>query len=165
MQPDDFDALFTQHAQPLLAFLTYRLGDRAAAEDVLADTFERALRSRRRFDARRGDAKSWLYAIAVNLVRDSTRRAGAERRALAAEIERHPDGGVSPDASTQVETHRLVTEALTVLSPQERELIALRYGADLTVPEIAALLKLPLTTVEGRLYRALNKLRAELDGS
>jgi RNA polymerase sigma-70 factor (ECF subfamily) len=40
--------------------------------------------------------------------------------------------------------------------------IALRFGADLTVPEIARVLDAPLTTVEGRVYRALRKLRAEL---
>ena len=51
---------------------------------------------------------------------------------------------------------------LEALSAEERESIALRYGADLTVPEIAKLTKEKLTTVEGRVYRALRKLREEL---
>jgi RNA polymerase sigma-70 factor (ECF subfamily) len=50
-----------------------------------------------------------------------------------------------------------------VLSDEERDAIALRFGAALTVPEIAKLLEQPLTTVEGRVYRALRKLRGELD--
>ena len=50
-----------------------------------------------------------------------------------------------------------------MLSPEEREAIALRFGAELTVPEMAEALGEPLTTVEGRVYRALRKLRAELD--
>ena len=45
------------------------------------------------------------------------------------------------------------------LAPEEREAVALRFGADLTVPEMAKLLGEPLTTVEGRVYRALRKLR------
>jgi DNA-directed RNA polymerase specialized sigma24 family protein len=49
-----------------------------------------------------------------------------------------------------------------VLSAEEREAIALRFGADLTVPEMAAVLDEPLTTVEGRVYRALRKLREAL---
>ena len=53
--------------------------------------------------------------------------------------------------------------ALECLSDGEREVIALRYGADLTVPEIAKLTRQKLTTVEGRLYRALRKLKLELD--
>ena len=53
-------------------------------------------------------------------------------------------------------------EALEVLSAEEREAVALRFGADLTVPEIARVLDEQLTTVEGRVYRALRKLKAEL---
>jgi RNA polymerase sigma factor (sigma-70 family) len=78
-----FERLFQAHAEPLFAFLVYRTGDRQLAEDLVADTFERALRSRSRFDPRRGSEKSWLYTVAVNLVRDSARRASVETRALA----------------------------------------------------------------------------------
>lgn len=160
MKPEDFDRVFYEHAPPLLAFLAYRLGDRAAAEDVLADTFERALRKRRRFDPRRGDAKAWLYAIALNLVRDRARRAAVEERALAkAAITEHD---IDRDPARDIELRQTVGEALGVLTDEEREAVALRYGADLTVPEIAKLLGLPLSTVEGRVYRALRKLRAEL---
>ena len=51
---------------------------------------------------------------------------------------------------------------MATLSEEEREAVALRYGGELTVPEIAELLGEKLTTVEGRVYRALRKLRAEL---
>jgi RNA polymerase sigma-70 factor, ECF subfamily len=57
-----------------------------------------------------------------------------------------------------------VHRALGALSAEEREAISLRFGADLTVPEIAKVLGEPLTTVEGRVYRALRKLRDELGG-
>ena len=52
--------------------------------------------------------------------------------------------------------------ALAQLAPEEREAISLRYGADLTVPEIAKLTGEKLTTVEGRVYRALRKLKDDL---
>ena len=57
----------------------------------------------------------------------------------------------------------LVSRSLAVLTEEEREAIALRYGADLTVPEIAKLTGNKLTTVEGRVYRALGKLREAMD--
>jgi RNA polymerase sigma-70 factor (ECF subfamily) len=60
------------------------------------------------------------------------------------------------------EMRQTVMEALEVLSPEEREAVALRFGADLTVPEIARVLDEKLTTVEGRVYRALRKLKAQL---
>src|SRR3954463_8674008 len=82
MREMDFERLYETHAQALFAFLAYRTGDRALAEDLLADTFERVLRARRRFDPRKGSEKAWLYAIAMNLVRDHHRRQGAESRAL-----------------------------------------------------------------------------------
>lgn len=56
-----------------------------------------------------------------------------------------------------------VGRALQVLSVEEREAKSLRYGAELTVPEIAKLTHEKLSTVEGRVYRALRKLRVELD--
>jgi RNA polymerase sigma-70 factor (ECF subfamily) len=55
-----------------------------------------------------------------------------------------------------------VQRALAALSGEEHDAIALRFGADMTVPEMARVLGEPLTTVEGRVYRALRKLRDEL---
>jgi len=160
MRDEDFERLYAAEAQGLFGFLAYRTGDRALAEDLLADTFERALRSRKRYDSRRGPAKPWLYAIALNLLRDHARRAAAEGRA----IERVGPGPASTAAAEgAVEDRDVVQRALARLSPEEREAIALRFGAELTVPEMAEALKEPLTTVEGRVYRALRKLRAELD--
>jgi len=158
MRDDDFERLYAAEAQGLFGFLAYRTGDRAAAEDLLADTFERALRSRRRFDPRRGSAKTWLYTIALNLLRDRARRAAAEGRAL----ERVGPAPAGPELGDAVEQRDVVQRALTTLSAEEREAIALRFGAELTLPEIAEALREPLTTVEGRVYRALRKLRGEL---
>jgi RNA polymerase sigma-70 factor, ECF subfamily len=159
MRDDEFERLYEAEAQALFGFLAYRTGDRALAEDLLADTFERALRSRRGFDRRRGSGKTWLYAIALNLLRDNARRSAAEGRALERAGPPAADWSGIGDA---VEHRDVVQRALTVLSAEEREAIALRFGAELTVPEIAETLREPLTTVEGRVYRALRKLRGEL---
>jgi RNA polymerase sigma-70 factor (ECF subfamily) len=61
-----------------------------------------------------------------------------------------------------VEDRDLVRRSMAVLSDDERVAVSLRYGADLTMPEIARVIGEPLTTVEGRIYRALGKLRTEL---
>ncbi len=158
MRDDEFERLYAAEAQGLFAFLAYRTGDRALAEDLLADAFERALRSRGRFDRRRGSGKTWLYAIALNLLRDHARRAAAEGRALGRVDEPAP-----PDALEGVERREALERALATLSAEEREAVALRFGADLSVPEMARVLGEPLTTVEGRVYRALRKLRDRLE--
>ena len=159
MRDDEFERLYAAEAAGLFSFLAYRTGDRALAEDLLAEAFERALRARGRFDRRRASEKTWLYAIALNCLRDHARRAGAEARAL--ERAGTPAEGADPLAS--VEARDQLGRALATLTAEEREAIALRFGADMTVPEIAKVLGEPLTTVEGRVYRALRKLRAELE--
>jgi len=161
MRDDQFDRLFNEHAQPLFGFLVYRTGDRVLAEDLLADTFERALRGRRRFDRRKASEKTWLYAIALNCLRDQARRRGAESRALE-RVTAWTEGADTAPESDRIEHYDELSRALATLSDEEREAISLRYGADLTVPEIAKLTKDRLTTVEGRVYRALRKLREEL---
>lgn len=157
MEDRDFERLYGEHAEPLFGFLVYRTGDRALAEDILADTFERVLRARRRFDPRKASEKTWLYSIALNVLRDRMRRSAAEGRAL--ERIDNPTAAPSPG---DLEDRDELRRALHVLSDEEREAIALRFGAGLTVPEIAKLKKAQLTTVEGRVYRALRKLRDEL---
>ena len=158
MRDDEFERLYAAEAAGLFSFLAYRTGDRALAEDLLADAFERALRARGRFDRRRASQKTWLYAIALNCLRDHARRASAEARALA----RADDPDTETDPLAAVEHRDQLGRALATLSGEEREAIALRFGSDLTVPEIAKVLGERLTTVEGRVYRALRKLRSEL---
>lgn len=162
MRVDEFERLYADHAESLLAFLVYRTGDHALAEDVLSEAFEKALRARLRFDPRRASRKTWLYTIALNSLRDQLRRRDAERRAL----ERTGVGGLVATTDEDVVADRdLVLRALDVLSEDERTVIALRFGADLTVPEMARALGQRRAAVEARTYRALKKLRAHLPGS
>lgn len=161
MEVRDFERLFAAHSEPLLAFLVYRTGDRALAEDLLEDTFERALRGRRRFDPRKSSEKTWLYTIALNLLRDHARRTAAGERAIERVLAREPGAGPRDDFAAVDERDELM-QALARLTEEERQAVALRYGADLTIPEIGKLTHEKPTTVEGRVYRALRKLNDEL---
>src|SRR4051812_41206497 len=99
MRDEEFEELYSAEAAGLFSFLAYRTGDRALAEDLLADAFERALRARGRFDRRKASQKTWLYAIALNCLRDHARRASAEARAL--ERAGDPVAGSDPLASVE----------------------------------------------------------------
>jgi len=149
-----FDRLYSEHAAGLLGFLTYQTGDRALAEDVVADTFERVLTTRSRWHGRSGQ-KTWLYAIAMNRVRDLARRRAAESRALERAA---PDPAVADELGA-VGDRDLLRRALQTLPDEERAVVALRFGADLTLREIADVLGERQSTVEGRLYRSLRRLR------
>src|SRR5215211_7825803 len=126
----DFEQLYEDHAQGLFGFLVYRTGDRGLAEDLVADTFERVLRRARRFDPRRGGHKAWIYSIALNLLRDRMRRSETEHRALARSA---PTAAADDRALEPIEARDAVVRALPVLSDDQREVVALRYGAELTL--------------------------------
>jgi RNA polymerase sigma factor (sigma-70 family) len=156
----DFDRIYREHASGLFSFLAYRTGDRALAEDVLAEAFERAIRARRTFDPRRAREKTWLYSIALNCLRDRQRRSGAEQRAYErVSTPAAPD----PDLGVALGERDELRSALEDLSPEEREALALRFGGDVTIPEIARATGESRTTIEGRVYRGLRKLREKLE--
>jgi RNA polymerase sigma-70 factor (ECF subfamily) len=151
---DTFDRLYSEHAAGLLGFLTYQTGDPALAEDIVADTFERVLTSRSGWRGQSGE-KTWLYTIAMNRLRDLARRRGAESRAL----ERVAAGQAAIDDLGAVGDRDLLARAMQTLSEEERAVVALRFGADLSLSEIADVLEERQSTVEGRLYRGLRRLR------
>ncbi|MGI8559580.1 MAG: RNA polymerase sigma factor [Solirubrobacteraceae bacterium] len=163
MRRQDLHGLYAEHARDLFGFLAYRVGDRTVAEDLLSDVFERALRAHRSFDRKRGSEKAWLYTIALNCLRDHLRHAGAERRA----IERHASELPSAEDTEQqlvgVSDRDMIGRALQRISADERDVIALRYGADMRLAEIAETIGEPRTTVEARLYRGLRKLQQQLE--
>ena len=161
MNEKSFKRLYAEHAQSVYAYLAYRTGNRAVAEDLLSETFERVIRSRARYDPRKGAEKTWLYSIARNAMTDHLRREAAEQRALErATVEQETTDRT--DALDLVAERDAVGRALATLSDEERESVALRYGADLSMPQIARVLGEPLTTVDSRVHRALRKMRAVL---
>jgi RNA polymerase sigma factor (sigma-70 family) len=155
----DFARTYEKHVWRVYGFLAYRLRDREAAEDLTQVTFERALRAWSRFDPRRASESTWLIAIARNLLIDHHRRDHSNRF--------EPfDERLSPAVSGPEErftTSPELIEALAQLSERDREVVALRFGGDLTGPEIAELMKLSLSNIQQILSRSLKKLRVLLE--
>ncbi len=138
------------------------MASRADAEELTQQAFERALRAWDRFDPRRASQTTWLLAIARNLLIDHYRAAGAQ----APSVPLHDvDPGELPSAEArpQVGIDPALASALGALSDREREILALRYGGELTGPEIAQLMDLSLANVQQITSRALRRLRSALD--
>ena len=136
------------------AYVAYRLGDGPEAEDVTGDVFERALRYRSSYDRSKGEPIGWLLGIARRCV----------AAALAARTTEQPVAEVVDEADShpiEEESIRRLTVSAAVeqLDPRDQELIALRFGADLTAGQIAALLDMQTNAVEVALHRALGRLR------
>jgi RNA polymerase sigma-70 factor, ECF subfamily len=154
----DFARVYDEHVWLIYGFLAYRVGDRHAAEDLTQATFERALRAWGRFDARRSSERTWLLTIARNLLIDQHRRDHHRRTEEIDEL-RAP---TVPGPEEQLESAPELAGALATLNDREREVLALRYGADLTGPEIADMLELTLANVQQIASRSLRKLRDTL---
>jgi RNA polymerase sigma-70 factor (ECF subfamily) len=139
------------------AYVAYRIGDGTDAEDVTSAAFERALRYRGEFDPRRGEPVAWLIGIARRCISDHF----ADRPIPVADVpETAAPGELATDSAARIDLRR----AVGGLAERHRELIALRYGADLTARQIGELRGLQTNAVEVALHRALQSLREALEG-
>jgi RNA polymerase sigma factor (sigma-70 family) len=134
------------------AYVAYRVGDGPDAEDITSATFERALRYRTSFDAKRGDPAAWLIGIARREI--SVHFAASRHTAGEA-----PDLASPHDLAVETATRLDLHAAVKALDERDRELVALRYGGDLTAKQIGEMLDLKTNAVEVALHRALGKLR------
>lgn len=157
-EPRAFVVVFERHFDAIFRYLRRRVG-RDLAEELAAETFTAAFASRRRFDARAWDARPWLYGIAVNLLRHHYRSEERELRAYARSAV-DPLGFEEPlDRIDAAASEAQVAEALAELAPVEREVLLLFAWADLSYPEIADVLEIPVGTVRSRLNRARRHVR------
>jgi RNA polymerase sigma factor (sigma-70 family) len=158
----EFEQAYDDHLPRIYGFFAYRLTNRDDAEDLTQQTFERALRAWDRFDPARGSVGTWLIAIARNLLIDHYRAQGPT--SLGVPLEQvHPDALPTVDgAAARLGLEPALAHALGRLTGREREILALRYGADLSGPEIAELTGLSLSNVQQIISRALRRLRTAL---
>jgi RNA polymerase sigma-70 factor (ECF subfamily) len=158
----NFDRVYEQEVTRVYGFFAYALHSLEDAEDLTQQTFERALRAWGRYDESRGEASTWLMTIARNLLIDHMRRRRAgslEAAETLLEAQTSTPDRVTLGLDPQLE------RALLELGPRDRELIGLRFGADLTGAQIAALTGLSRTNVQQILSRSLRRMRASLDGA
>jgi len=163
MPPGDFAAVYESEIWSIYGFFAYRVRSVSTAEDLTQQTFERALRAWRRFDPERSPARTWLLAIARNLLIDHYRADVWRRQQAIEEVPEgelgselaEPDLGIDPD----------LAQALAKLVPRDREILALRFGGDLSGPEIAELTGLTVANIQQILSRSLRRLRDSLESS
>ena len=156
-----FAALVEMEATTAYRLAFAILGSHADAEDAAQDAFIRAWRD---LPTLRDPARwpAWVRRLVLRSAIDRTRQ-----RRRRAEIRLDPvDGGAfepsGPDAIGPIAFREELLQALAGLSADDRAVIALRFGADLEVPDVAAALGIPLGTAKSRLHRAILRLRARL---
>ncbi|WP_018157132.1 sigma-70 family RNA polymerase sigma factor [Demetria terragena] len=163
----DADALreaYRDHAGELLGYCLQRVGDRHAAQDAVQETYLRMWRASESYDPQLAGIRTWLYAIARNVLVDQHRRrsSGIGPAASLEGLEEIVDTLASDAAESRLDV-LVVEEALRRLSPEHRHVIAEVYLRDRPTVEVATDLDIPAGTVRSRLFHGLRALRAEID--
>jgi RNA polymerase sigma factor (sigma-70 family) len=159
-EPRAFEEVFDRHYE-VVRLYAQRLVGRSEGEEIAAQTFENAFASRARFDSERfSSARPWLIGITHNLARrharsERVRRDGAHRAPS--------DSQTQPEFRAEAEDARrlgpAIRRALHALPDEERQTFMLFALAELSYPEVAQVLRLPLGTVKSRIHRARAALR------
>jgi RNA polymerase sigma-70 factor (ECF subfamily) len=156
----DTSRAFDEHGSVILGFAINALRDRPLAEDCVQETFLRAWRSRDRFDPSRATERTWLFAIARNVITDALRaRARIPRVGSDALLEQHPSADRDP-----LERLRIV-EGLARLTEPHREVIVAVHIDGRSYQELSAATGTPVATLRTRAFHALRALRGHLEGS
>jgi RNA polymerase sigma-70 factor (ECF subfamily) len=156
-----FDELVRRHQAAMITLARVLTVGRGDAEDLAQDTFVRAWRSLGSF---RGEStfRTWLHSVAINVIRTHQRRQGRLARLFVArgDDEKVPDPANGEEAADATLARRQVIDrALAALPEELRVAVTLRDLQGLDYKEIAALLDVPIGTVESRIFRARQKLR------
>lgn len=152
---DDVERLFRLYHAPLVRYLTRRLGDRDWAEEIAQETFLRALRQ-----DQISSERSWLFAVATNLVRDDARKQSRQRKhleLLRAEAEAQSTVEPEPTSMERDEERALARQAVESLAERDRLALLMREEG-LDYDEIAAALDITRSSVGTTLSRARRRL-------
>jgi RNA polymerase sigma factor (sigma-70 family) len=155
------ERLYESCRDDVYAYVASLLRDRGQAEEVTALAFERAFCRRRLFDPRRGSERAWLFGIARNAALDELRR---RKRLLSRSGAGQPgDVGAEVLQFEGVLLRATVRQALSALTPRERELIALKFHAGLSNREVGRVLGVSESNAGTLLHRTISKLRKACD--
>jgi len=151
----EFARFWEQTWGPVKAYMVCACGNRSDADDLAQECYLRALQNWDRFDGR-GSRRGWLFTIARNTRADWLRKQIRETRAT--KTAGKPEAGEESPAPCSDDVE-VVWRAIEGLEAEHREVIYLRFAADLSYAEIAAMLGVPIGTVRSRLHRGLKAVR------
>ncbi len=156
--------IYEHHYPTLYAYLFYRVGDVTTAEDLAAQVFERAVRGIGRYQLRDAGLGAWLMRIAQNLAHDHYRRQKVRPPDPLELNEAWLQGGSDPaHHAIQNESLRLLRQALGSLTPEQRDVILLRFVARMTSSDVAKTMGKTAGAVKAIQHRGLAALRRELE--
>lgn len=163
-EPQALEKLYDAYAPLIYAYLYRRLQDAPLAEDLTSEVFLRLLRAFRSREVWHTSLRGWLYRVAHNLVMDHYRQQ-VPNVTLDEGLSSDPDTPDTDDVEEQVSewcTRRQLRAALKRLTPEQQEVLALRFGEQLSTQETAEVMGKSVSAIEALQHRALATLRRML---
>ncbi|MNC17198.1 RNA polymerase sigma factor SigM [compost metagenome] len=159
-----FESIFEMYYDRVFRYVSYRVECRYTAEDLASQVFEKVLARFASFREEKAPFEVWLFAIARNTVNDYGRQQRRRRLFSLEVLKEAVSGGKTPEALALAgEAKDSLIQAMSVLKPRERSILALKFGAELKNGEIAGLAGMSESNVGVTLYRSMKKLKAELE--
>lgn len=161
--PDATAQLYRRYAQAIFRYVSYRVPDAAAAEDLTAEVFLRMVEGLPHYVSNGAPFVAWLYRIAAARVADYYRCRARRPEAVLRDTE--PDRTSSPEGALQdSEEVSALREALGQLSPEQQDILLLRFVEHKSHAEVALILGRSVTAIKSAQHRALTRL-ADLLGT
>jgi len=158
--PAAFALLYDRYVHKIYSYIIMRVGDSESAQDLTADVFLRALESLDSYEWRGHPFSSWLFRIAHNRVVDHLRRQERRRHLPLLEEALQVTNGLEPSHLVEKQLSReQLLAAIEQLTDVQREIIALRFTAELTIAQVSRVLGISEGAVKARQHSALNALR------
>ncbi len=159
-----FTRLYETYYQRVLTYMAYRCENEDTSEDLTAQVFERVLNNLSTYKAGESPFEAWLFAIARNVVADFYRIQRLRGWLPWGKMQQQSAQLLSAETQLeQNENQQNLLAALHTLKPRERELLALRFGAEFTNRKIAAQTGLSEQNVAVIIFRALKKVKQILE--
>ncbi len=154
-------SLYDQYFSEVYRYVLYRVGDPTLAEDIASDVFVRLLETAQNGKPPKTTLRGWLIGTASHIVMDHFRR--KYRRPEEEISESLPDLGESVASEVdQREQNRIVNSAYAQLTPEQQNVLALRFGQGYSLDETAAFMNKNVNAVKALQFRALAALQREV---
>lgn len=158
-----FDELYHRHARRVMGFLMRQLGDSERAADLVQDAFLRLWSSRERYLSGKCFS-TWLFSIAYNLLKNEYRRSG-----YSVEYAEHVINSTTEEQDDDLDVRlddklfdAALCQELSLLDAESRLLFSLRFEEEMTVPQIAEVMKIPEGTVKSRQHTIIRNMKQKL---
>ena len=163
---ETFAELYEQYMPKVFRYIQYKVSNIQLTEDLTSTVFEKALVNFSRYSSDKAKFSTWVFSIARNVVIDYYRVQGRRQTAPLEEATEIASQDLSPEEELlKSEEREKLQVCLAELSQEEKEIVRLKFGAELNNRQIAKMLGLSETNVGTKLYRAVRKLRDGFQGS